>query len=311
MLMNSKRRNNRGALLGLAVLAGLLAWTLPAGAEKIPNPLPPSSARGIVVPEIVRAGEPFLISFGAEGLRELEVTWKGKSLTLVPQAGEQACLALLAVPLTEKAASLPLTLNARWTNGKIWRHVYRPAVRKREYPVQRLNVDQQYVTPPPEVLERIRRERAQLRAVITRLTPTRWWRLPMLRPVPGEITSLYGLRRVFNGRERDPHKGVDFDAKHGDPVAAMDNGVVALVAQHYYNGNMVVVDHGLGVYSLYLHLSAFTVREGQRVGRGDTVGLIGNTGRATGPHLHLSFAVWGEMVNGATCMEDAPGHAPQ
>ena len=96
---------------------------------------------------------------------------------------------------------------------------------------------------------------------------------------------------------------MDFDAKEGDPVAALDRGVVVLVANHYYSGNIVVVDHGLGVYSLYLHLSAFNVAEGQRVERGQTVGLIGSTGRVTGPHLHLSFAVLGDMVNGAACID--------
>jgi murein DD-endopeptidase MepM/ murein hydrolase activator NlpD len=305
--------------IGLRALFFMVAGLLSAGAinadyaraEKIPSPLPPFSSRGLFVPETIWAGEPFLISFGAEGLRSLEVIWNGKRLAFAPQAGEETCPVLLAVSLTEKAASLPLILQARWTDGTTRRYAYRLSVRKRNYPVQRITVDAKYVTPPEEERERIKRERAQLRAVIDRISPARYWSLPMLRPVPGEVTSRYGLRRVINGQERAPHKGVDFDANEGDPVAAMDRGVVALTAEHYYNGKIVIVDHGFGVYSLYLHLSDIAVKQGQFVGRGERIGLIGSTGRSTGPHLHLSFAVWGDMVDGATCMgERLPGYIP-
>jgi murein DD-endopeptidase MepM/ murein hydrolase activator NlpD len=95
---------------------------------------------------------------------------------------------------------------------------------------------------------------------------------------------------------------VDFDAVEGDPVAAVEDGVVVLASEHYYGGNTVVVDHGLGVFSAYLHLSAFSVSPGQKVTRGETVGRIGSTGRVTGPHLHLSLYVLGESVNAAPCI---------
>ena len=254
------------------------------------------------VPDRVWAGEPFPVSFGASGLQKLDIAWNGKRLSLTPDRDGAACQALLAVSLTEKAGTLPLAMRAQWADGRVEEFAADLPVGKRDYPVQSLKVEQKYVTPPPEVQERIKREQAELRAVIAKISPTRYWSLPMLRPVPGEVTSLYGLRRVFNGQERNPHKGVDFDAKEGDPVAALDRGVVVMVAEHYYSGNIAVVDHGLGVYSLYLHLSAFNVAVGQRVERGQTVGLIGSTGRVTGPHLHLSFAVLGDMVNGAACI---------
>ena len=263
----------------------------------------PETGFSLRVPDQIWAGEPFPILFGGEGLQKVVVHWKGKSLALTPGADQSPCQALLATSLAEKEASLPLGLTVHWANGKVENFKAALPVKKRTYPVQRLKVQQKYVTPPPEVLAKIKQDRAQLRAAISPITPVRHWTLPMLRPVPGEVTSLYGLRRVFNGQERDPHKGVDFDAKEGDPIFAMDNGVVVLVADHYYSGNIVAVDHGLGVYSIYLHLSAFNVKVGQRVARGDTVGLIGSTGRVTGPHLHLSFCVLGDMVNGAACMD--------
>ena len=272
-------------------------------AGRDPGQPQPESGFTLQVPDRVWTGQPFPVAFGASGLQKLAVYWRGKTLTLTPEKDGEACRALLAVPLTEKAASIPLTMNAYWADGKVEEYKTNLAVAKKAYPVQRLKVAQKYVTPPPAVLEKIKRDRAEIRAAISKVTPVRYWSLPMLRPVPGVVTSLYGLRRVFNGEERNPHKGVDFDGKEGDPIAALDRGVVVLVADHYYSGNIVVVDHGLGVYSLYLHLSAFNVKVGQRIERGDTVGFIGSTGRVTGPHLHLSFAVLGEMVNGAACID--------
>ena len=263
----------------------------------------PEAGFALQAPDRAWAGEPFLVSFAAAGLRSLEVQWNGKRLTLSPERDGGACQALLAVSLTEKAASLPLVLSARWADGRVERFTADLPVGKRNYPVQRLKVPPKYVTPPPEEQERIKRDRAQLRAAISKISPVRYWSLPMLRPVPGEVTSLYGLRRVFNGQARNPHKGVDFDGREGDPVAALDRGVVVLAANHYYSGNIAVVDHGLGVFSIYLHLSGFAVTEGQRIERGQTVGFIGSTGRVTGPHLHLSFAVSGDMVNGAACID--------
>lgn len=263
----------------------------------------PEAGFALQVPNRIWAGEPFPISFAAVGLRSLDVQWNGKRLAISPERDGGACQALLAVSLTEKADSLPLSLSARWADGRVERFTADLPVGKRKYPVQRLKVAPKYVNPPPEVQERIKRDQAQLRAAISKISPVRYWSLPMLRPVPGEVTSLYGLRRVFNGQERNPHKGVDFDGREGDPVAALDRGVVVLAANHYYSGNIAVVDHGLGVFSIYLHLSGFTVTEGQRIERGQTVGFIGSTGRVTGPHLHLSFAVLGDMVNGAACID--------
>ena len=119
----------------------------------------------------------------------------------------------------------------------------------------------------------------------------------MQRPVPGATTSQYGLRRVFNDQARNPHRGLDLRGGEGDPIHAADDGVVVLVSDHYYGGKTVVVDHGLGVLTAYLHLSGFNVDKGQRVRRGDVIGSVGSTGRVTAPHLHLSLYVMGVSIN--------------
>ena len=272
------------------------------GAGRNPDAAQPESTFLLEVPDHLWAGDPFAVTFGASGLQKLVIQWRGKTLSLTPSANDPVCRAILAVPLGEKAAAIPLLLQAHWADGRKEEFRAKMPILTHDYPVQSLKVQQKFVTPPPEVQEKIKKDRAELRAAISPVTPERYWTLPMHRPVPGVVTSLYGLRRVFNGEERNPHKGVDFDAKEGDPIASMDKGVVVLVSDHYYSGNIVAVDHGLGVYSLYLHLSAFNVQKGQKVERGDTIGLIGSTGRVTGPHLHLSFAVLGDMVNAAACI---------
>lgn len=273
-------------------------------AGRTPGADQPESGFLLSVPDVVRDGEPFAVSFSADGAARVRFNWRGKTLPVTARPGESGRFAaLLPVPLDEKSRSLPLVMTVAWDDGGEETFTADIPVKKRRYPVQRLTVDSKYVTPPADVQEKIKRDREEMRAAVTTVTPLRYWSLPMKRPVPGEVTSLYGMRRVFNGKPKNPHKGVDYDAREGDPVAAMEDGVVALASDHYYGGNTVVIDHGLGVMSAYLHLSAFTTEKGRRVARGETIGFIGSTGRVTGPHLHLSLYVLGESVNAATCLD--------
>lgn len=273
---------------------------------RAPSAQQPEAGFTLRVPDSIGDGEAFQLEFGAEGAKEVQVSWRGKKLALGPCPGEDTggvCRALLPVPLDEKARTLPLSLTVSWADGKTERFQADLPVKKRKYPIQRLKVDQKYVSPPAEMQAKIKQDRAELNAAISRISPLRYWQLPFLRPVPGEVTSLYGMRRVFNGQPKSPHKGVDFNAKTGDPVAALDDGIVTLVSNHYYSGNIVIIDHGLGVFSSYIHLSGFNVIKGQKVSRGDTIGFIGSTGRVTGPHLHLSLFVLGVGVNAAACID--------
>ncbi len=112
-----------------------------------------------------------------------------------------------------------------------------------------------------------------------------------MRPVPGEPTSVFGTRRVFNGKPRSPHPGLDLRAQTGTGVRSSGAGRVVLAQELYYSGNTVIVDHGGGLFTLYAHLSEIGVGEGDEVQAGDPVGLSGATGRVTGPHLH-----WGAKI---------------
>ena len=228
-----------------------------ASAGRKPGITQPEAGFTLNLPEVAGDGEAFVMEFGAEGAQQVQVQWRNKTLTLGPCPGNdpsRLCRALLPVPLDEKSKTLPLGLVVTWADGKKERFSADMPVTKRKYPVQKLKVDQKYVSPPAAMQAKIKQDRAELNAVISKVSPVRYWSLPFQRPVPGEVTSLFGMRRVFNGQPKSPHKGVDFDAKQGDPVAALEDGVVVLVSNHYYSGNIVIVDHGLGVFSSYIHL---------------------------------------------------------
>lgn len=166
-------------------------------------------------------------------------------------------------------------------------------VSSRRYPSSRLSVDPRFSRPPAEVLSRIREERELVRETLSRVTP-RWLASGGFHwPRRTRITSPFGVRRVFNGELRSRHWGVDLAGDRGEPVRAAARGRVALVRSLYFAGNAVYLDHGLGVYTAYFHLSRTDVRQGEPVRAGQLVGRVGATGRVTGPHLH-----WSLYVNG-------------
>jgi hypothetical protein len=166
------------------------------------------------------------------------------------------------------------------------------AVGARIFSVQRLTLPKEMVELPPETERRALAETERLRGLYRTTTPHRLWRGRFVRPLAGEEPgSGFGARRVINGLPRSPHTGVDYAAPTGTPVHAANSGRVALVAEFFFPGRLVILDHGLGLYTLYFHLDGALVREGQAVGRGDVIGTVGATGRATGPHLHFGVQI--------------------
>ncbi|HHL39774.1 MAG TPA: M23 family metallopeptidase [Deltaproteobacteria bacterium] len=143
-------------------------------------------------------------------------------------------------------------------------------------------------------LERVRREKAELGGALEDSAARRLWKGPFLMPAEGRISSSFGLRRILNGKPRSPHTGLDIGAPAGRAVRASNSGTVTLTGERYFSGLTVVIDHGLGLSTMYFHLSEVLVKEGERVERGQIIGRVGSTGRSTGPHLH-----WGVWLSGA------------
>lgn len=164
------------------------------------------------------------------------------------------------------------------------------AVAPRAWDIQRIEgLPGAMVTPPPEVLERISRERQKLVSLRAVDSPEALFAGGFAWPALGRISGVYGSQRILNGQPRAPHLGLDIAAPTGTPVWAMAPGRVLLAAEFYFTGNVVILDHGHGVQSLYAHLSRMDVAEGEAVARRQPVGAIGATGRVTGPHLHLGL----------------------
>ena len=161
----------------------------------------------------------------------------------------------------------------------------------RTFPEQRLAVAQAMVTPPADVQERIRQEQALTRKILAGVSPDNHLILPLIRPVPGSVTSAYGLTRFFNDQPRNPHRGLDLRAALGDPIQAAAPGQVVLAAELYYAGRCVYIDHGLGVFTQYMHMDEILVQSGDMVEAGQVIGRVGRTGRVTGPHLHFGMTI--------------------
>ncbi|MEQ8505083.1 MAG: M23 family metallopeptidase [Rhodospirillales bacterium] len=163
------------------------------------------------------------------------------------------------------------------------------SVKPRTYKVQRIDgLPDRKVTPrAAEDLARIKSDIRQIAAVRTRTTLETFFDAGFIWPVEGRISGVFGSQRILNGKPRRPHNGVDIAAPTGTPVKAMGDGIVALVHQDmFFTGKTVMIDHGLGLNSVYIHMNAITVRDGEFVTKGTQIGTVGQTGRATGPHLH-------------------------
>lgn len=243
---------------------------------------------------------------------EVDLSW-------VPQRPVQGSLLVLdaAVPVTGALAGEPLhfegagarfralaaiplgaddsVTGALATAGGDTVPVAIPVVR-RDVRSERLRAADRFARPPDSVLEaRLERERTQVRAVLAQTHERpRLWREPFVRPVPGRLLSGFGSTRTFNDAVQSRHRGVDLAGAVGDRIRAANRGVVVLVADHYYAGRSVWVDHGAGLLTAYLHLSAAAVAVRDTVERGQVLGRIGMTGRVTAPHLHWS-ALYGRV----------------
>lgn len=201
--------------------------------------------------------------------------------------------ALVGVDFAEKSGSLPLLFMAPGV-APVERSI---RVVPRTFQVSRLHVARTFVTPPPSFLERLARERALIhRALTPPDEPLRFYR-PFILPLSGRLTHDFGAYRYLNGHPMARHSGEDIDAPLGTPVRASNDGVVRLAGSFYYDGNMVIVAHGGGLLTEYLHLSDMTVKEGDRVRRGQILGHVGHTGRVTGPVLHYGAVLDGNHVN--------------
>ena len=176
------------------------------------------------------------------------------------------------------------------------------AIRAAKYPSIAVTVAKRYTEPSQEQLQRIREDKTVKQDVFSHTSPEREWSGRFHAPVDAPVSDVFGTRRTFNGKVQSMHQGLDFAVPKGTPVSAVNAGTVLLASPLYFEGNCVVIDHGQGLLTLYLHLSEIKVKPGDQVEGGQQIGLSGGTGRATGPHLHLAVRWEGVYLNPATLL---------
>jgi hypothetical protein len=222
------------------------------------------------------------------------VTVFGKQVPLFPTADGSRWSGLIGVDLAVASGTYPVTIVVEDVETGPATATETLSVGTKSFPVRRLSVPARFVELPETAVARIQDESHRLDTLFQSATHPRQWHRPFQAPAGAPISGSFGARSVFNGQPRSPHSGLDFRSGAGTPVLAPAAGVVALADSLYFTGNTVVIDHGLGLYSLLAHLSTFAIEEGDRVEPAQIVGLVGATGRVTGPHLH-----WTVRLNGA------------
>ena len=268
----------------------LLAWPCQAQGPR----------RGLLVTHEARAvapGEMMLLTITAPGpILAIDATAFGHPLPTFPGGQPETWHALVGIDLDAAPGKYDIVIVARQNQGRQSR-VHQIVVSAKRFGVRRLTVDPKFVTPPASALGRIEREQKRLAEVLAVVSPQRLWRGRFVAPVDGPPASNFGQRSVFNGQPRGSHRGTDFASPSGAPVSAPGAGRVVMAEDLYYSGNTVLVDHGLGLFSLLGHLSQIDVRVGDVVDMGSSVGAVGATGRATGPHLHWTLRFGSAVVD--------------
>jgi len=170
-------------------------------------------------------------------------------------------------------------------------------VKHKMFPVKNITLKSEKVFLSPDDEKRADNEEALLKSIWNRITPNPLWTGNFIKPIDSDITSPFGVKRIINKKKQSRHRGTDYRGRVGTPIKSINNGNVVLSDNHFFGGNTIVINHGLGLYSVYLHLSQTNVSNGGQVNKGEVIGLVGNTGRASGPHLHLSVKLYGESIN--------------
>jgi murein DD-endopeptidase MepM/ murein hydrolase activator NlpD len=232
-------------------------------------------------------------------LTDLRADWDGRSVPFWQEAGaEPVWKGLVGVDLEKAVGEYELKATGQTASGEKVFCSAKLEVKEGKFATERLTVGKQFVEPSPEQIKRANEERQILREIFDRVTPARLWDGKFRIPLDGVTTaSNFGKRRILNGNPGSPHSGADFPAPTGTPVHAAQRGRVVLAEELFFSGNTVVLDHGLGIYTFYGHLSEIGVKVGDTLDAGAVLGKVGATGRVTGPHLHWGLTIERARVN--------------
>jgi murein DD-endopeptidase MepM/ murein hydrolase activator NlpD len=240
-------------------------------------------------PQPVFVGAPILFKTTASSG---PASWLEKNIEFRP-AGDGSFSALAGVGLDRKPGSYPLLFNGQTVEIAVKAHLY---------PSSTIRVPPKFVQPPKEVQARIDEEAALKRVVFKSSPPERLWQGAFTAPANTRYTSSFGVRRVYNGNTQSTHHGLDYSAAMGTEIKAANSGRAVIVRDMYFEGGLIVIDHGESIFTLYMHLSEFLVQEGATVLKGQRIAKSGSSGRVTGPHLHFAVQWQGTYLEPATLL---------
>ncbi len=258
---------------------------------------PPPSSYAVTAHYSGKQGQILMVKIPTErGVARVQGTFLGRSVSFFPDTRPEepsGVIGLIGIDLQDEPGIHELTVEAK-TEEQSQTMTYHVQVLKEQFHVERLTLPKSKVDLDKKSLARWKAEQAQVKEVLANDSLTKLWQRGFVEPVAGKRTGIFGSVRIMNGQARNPHNGEDIGAPLGTEVVATNDGIVRLTVDHIFSGKGVFLDHGLGLYSMYFHLSEVLVKEGDLVKAGEIVGKVGATGRATGPHLH-----WGVKLNGA------------
>ena len=291
----------------LCLALGLLSFPSWANA-RIPQTCAPGVTLKLSAPSSSQGSLLLLEVRSHKTLAEVSAEWNSKNVPFWQAHGDVADSSkapatdlregILGVDLEKPPGTYPLVVHVQPAGGKPTACTLQIPIRAGKFATERLQVGKEFVEPSPEQIQRANEERDKLRAIFDQVTPEKLWDGDFRVPLDGVTTGgNFGKRRVLNGQPGSPHSGVDFPALTGTPVHAAQSGRVALAQELFFSGNTVVVDHGLGIYTFYGHLSEIDVKPGDELQSGQVLGKVGATGRVTGPHLHWGLTVERARVN--------------
>lgn len=257
-------------------------------------------------PPRLAVGQVGLLSITDSGDLRVRGSFMGRTVNF--QKSGSLLRALLPVDLFSSPGTYSLNLSfEQVANGILHSEEIIVEVEPYSFPVEGLKLPEHMVTLPPEIQERVESEKKQIESVLSAARREEFWTGGFVKPVDGQVSGLFGSRRIMNGKERSRHLGIDIRASEGHPVFSSNKGRIALTGDFYLTGKTVVVDHGHEVFTIYCHLSKVLVRVGEDIARGEILGEVGSTGRSTGPHLHWGARVCGARIDPLSLVQSTAG----
>jgi len=243
-----------------------------------------------VHPKEVIPGDVFILKIETDGRKPAEAEFLGNKISLYPLKENQH-LAMVPVDIDTTPAKYDINITA----GE-QQHKEGITVRHHTFRTIKLTLPEKKVTLSPEDEQRAAREAELLNRIWPENTSPAW-NGRFISPTNSEVSTAFGVKRIMNEKKTSVHKGTDFRGGTGAPVKAINSGTVVLTEDLFFGGNTLIVDHGMGLYSIYMHLSEFSVSKGEKVSKSQVIGSVGSSGRASGPHLHMSVRLNGMSIN--------------